>query len=151
MSALVDAGLAKSIGVSNFSIRQLEALKKLGGFVPAVNQIEISPFSYKKELIDYCQSQGIIVEAYSPLTHGQLINDSTVSMFAAKYHRTNSQILLRWCLQHDLVVLPKSINQAHIQDNLDIFDFVISSDDMTQLDSLNQNYSVLFPGWSPQK
>ena len=151
MAALIDSGLAKSIGVSNFSIKQLETLKKLGGLVPAVNQIEISPFSYKKELVDYCQSQGIIIEAYSPLTHGHLIQNQQISSFAAKYHRSNSQILLRWCIQHNLVVLPKSTNQAHIQANLDIFDFVISSDDMTQLDSLNQNYSVLFPGWSPQK
>ena len=151
MSTLVDSGLTKSIGVSNFSIKQLEALKKLGGFIPAVNQIELSPFSYKKELVDYCQSQGIIVEAYSPLTHGHLIQNQKISRLAAKYQHTNPQILLRWGLQHNFVILPKSTSQNHLKDNLNIFDFEINSSDMAQLDSLNQNYSVLFPGWSPQK
>lgn len=142
------SGKAKAIGVSNFSIEQLKDLKKLSGVVPMVNQIETSPFLYRKKLIDYCQSEGILVEAYSPLTRGKKLQDMTVVNLAKQYKKTPAQIMIRWSLQHGLVVLPKSANKDRIKSNLDVYDFEIEPKDMRKIDSLNENYSALLPGWS---
>ncbi len=137
-------GRAKAIGVSNFNIDQLKSLKKVCGFNPAVVQVEISPYFFKKELIDYCHSEGIVVEAYSPLTRNKRLNDEFIIDLAKAYKKSGAQIMIRWALQHDLVVLPKSKNKNHLESNIDVFDFEISNDDMKKLDSLNENYSALF-------
>ena len=141
-------GQAKSIGVSNFGIKQLEELKKLGGIKPLVNQVEISPFLSRTKLIEYCQSEGIVVEAYSPLTRGKKLNHPDLTSLAKKYDKSTAQISIRWGLQHGLVMLPKSATQSHIQSNINVFDFEIEPKDMDKLDLLNENYSALFPGWS---
>jgi diketogulonate reductase-like aldo/keto reductase len=140
-------GKARAIGVSNFGTGQLEALKKMGGMVPAVDQIEISPFWYRKELVDYCQAEGIQVEAYSPLTRGRRLNDQTVSEMAEKYKKSAAQILIRWGLQHDLIEIPKSTKKEHIKDNIKVFDFEIGTEEMKKLDGLNENYSTSWTGW----
>lgn len=139
-------GRAKAIGVSNFGINQLQELKKIGTIQPAVNQIELSPFLYRKELINYCQQEKITVEAYSPLTRGRRIGDKSILDIAKTYHMSPAQILIRWGLQHGFVMIPKSENPAHIQENFAVFDFQINSKDMQKLDSLNENYSALFYG-----
>lgn len=141
-------GQAKSIGVSNFGISQLEYIKKHHGLKPVVNQIELSPFLYRQQLINYCQSEGIIVEAYSPLTRGKRLSDPTISSLAVAYHKTPAQIMIHWGLQHDFVMIPKSENRRHLQENIDVFDFDIDPQDMKKLDALNENYSALFPGWT---
>lgn len=141
-------GQAKAIGVSNFGIRQLEELKKIGGIKPMVNQVEISPFLFREKLIDYCQSEDIVVEAYSPLTRGKRIDDPTLIGIANSSGKTTAQIMIRWGLQHNLVMLPKSETKSHIQSNYDVFDFEIDKNDMQKLDNLNENYSALIPGWS---
>lgn len=142
------SGRAKSIGVSNFSIKDLETMRKRYAIVPAVNQIEFSPFFYKKDLIEYCQDQNIIVEAYSPLTRGYRLDDPKIKGLALKYQKTVPQIILRWCLQHGLAVLPKSTNPEHLKSNLDLFNFEISAEDFAYLNSLNENYSALSVFWS---
>lgn len=143
-------GLAKSIGVSNFSIRQLQELKTNSDITPAVNQVEISPFTYNPKFLDYCHSQKIVVQAYSPLTQGKRLNHPVIQKISQKYHKSVAQILLRWCIQHNLVVLPRSQNPDHIKENINIFDFQISSSDMNQLNSLNENYRSLFD-YAPRK
>jgi methylglyoxal/glyoxal reductase len=142
------SGRAKAIGVSNFGINQLQELKKLGGIKPLVNQVELSPFLFREKLIDYCQSEDIAVEAYSPLTRGKRINDPLLTEMSKSLQITPAQIMIRWGLQHNLIMLPKSETKSHIQSNFDVFDFEIDKKDMQKLDQLNENYSALIPGWS---
>jgi methylglyoxal/glyoxal reductase len=140
-------GKAKAIGVSNFNIRQLREINKFGTVTPAVNQIEISPFLSRRKTIDYCQKEGIVVEAYSPLTRGKRLGDAVLSQVAAAYKKTPAQIMLRWGLQCGLVVLPKSANPEHINSNLNIFNFEISAEDIQKLNALNEESSQI-PLWS---
>lgn len=134
------SGRARSIGVSNFEIRHLEELESVSGIVPAVNQIECHPLFYPKELIDYCQSKGIQVQAYAPLARGAYLDNDLLCVLGTKYGRTPAQIGLRWAVQKGISVIPKSVHPERIQSNSDIFDFSIDQEDMDLLDALNQNY-----------
>lgn len=144
LEKIYEQGLCKAIGVSNYSIEQLEALHKQARIVPAVNQVEFSPFLYRSELLVYCQANNIQLEAYSPLTRGKKLNDTTIEEIAKKYHKTPAQIMIRWSLQHGNIVIPKSSNPVRIQENADVFSFSLKDDDMKKLDALHQNFSSLF-------
>lgn len=134
----------KAIGVSNYSIRDLKDLLKIADIRPTVNQVEFSPFLYQKKLLEYCQSEQIQLEAYSPLTRGKRLSDSTIDQLAKQYQKTAAQMMIRWSLQHGLVVIPKSSNHARIRENAQVFDFEISQTDMERLDGLHENYRALF-------
>ncbi len=147
--ALVDLskrGLCRSIGVSNFAIPHLEELLAVTDIVPAVNQVEFSPFTYQKELLEYCRRHRIQLEAYSPLTKGYRLDDPVLREIAARHGRTPAQVLLRWCLQHDVVTIPKSNRRERILENSRVFDFDLSSRDMATLDGLDES---LRTGWDP--
>jgi diketogulonate reductase-like aldo/keto reductase len=131
------AGLVRSIGVSNYSVKQLAALATAADTPPAVNQVLFHPFSYKKELLDYCKSKNIAVEAYSPLTKGGKLNDPVIAEIARKYAKAPAQIMIRWSLQHGLIPIPKSSNKKRIFENSEVFDFHIENDDMKVLDNLS--------------
>jgi diketogulonate reductase-like aldo/keto reductase len=103
---------------------------------PAVNQVLFHPFSHKKELLDYCRSKNIALEAYSPLARGRKLNDPAIAGIAGKYGKTPPQIMIRWSLQHSLIPIPKSSNKKRIFDNAEVFDFQIESSDMKILDNL---------------
>lgn len=133
------------------SIKELKYLKENYKIIPAVNQIEFSPFFYKKELIEYCEKEGILVEAYSPLTRGYRLDDPKIQIIADKYQRTIPQILLAWCLHHNLVVLPKSTSVRHLKENFDSQTIKLLKPDMEYLDSLNENYSALSTFWSKSR
>jgi diketogulonate reductase-like aldo/keto reductase len=113
---------------------------------PAVNQVEFSPFLYQKELHQYCRNNRIQLEAYSPLTRGRKFENPTLKEVAEKYSKTPAQILIRWVLQHDIVVIPKSANPKRIEENADVFDFEIEQKEMEKLDSLNEDFRV---SWDP--
>lgn len=130
-------GPARSIGVSNYSINHLETLARAADIPPAVNQVLFHPFSYKKELLDYCKSKNIALEAYSPLAKGRKLNDPAIAAIAGKYGKTTAQIMIRWSLQHGLIPIPKSSNKKRIFDNAKVFDFQIESGDMKALDNLS--------------
>ncbi|OGH77085.1 MAG: hypothetical protein A3C10_02455 [Candidatus Magasanikbacteria bacterium RIFCSPHIGHO2_02_FULL_48_18] len=132
-------GYAKAIGVSNFSVHDIESLVENHGSVPAVNQVEFHPFLYRKALLAYCQSKGIVLEAHTPLTHGKRIADPRVASIAKRYEKTPAQILLRWGIQHGAVCLPKTTSKERMKENITIFDFSLVDDDMERLDSLNEN------------
>lgn len=142
------AGLAKNIGVSNYTIRHLEELLSETSIVPAVNQIEFHPFLYEeqKPLLEFCRQQGIVVEAYSPLAHGKRINSDILSVIAAKHGKSSAQVVLRWCVQHGTIPLPKSNNPDHIRDNADIFDFELTQKEMEQINSLSDGTRTC---WNP--
>jgi len=142
-----DQGLAHSIGVSNYTIRHLEELLPSSPIRPAVNQVEFHPFLYQKALFEFCVRQRIQLEAYSPLTRGQRLNHPVITQIAAKYARTPAQILIRWSLQHGLVVIPKSIRPDRIRENAAVFDFELKREDMERLDSLDESSRV---AWNPE-
>jgi diketogulonate reductase-like aldo/keto reductase len=146
MTTLLDQGKCRAVGVSNFTVRHLEELLGTTETVPAVNQVEFNPFLYQKELLDYCRGKGIQLEAYSPLTHGEKLADPRIKALAAKYSKTPAQVMIRWGLQHGLVVIPKSVREERIRENGQVFDFSIEGKDMAILDSLNEN---LRENWDP--
>ncbi len=140
LEKIQQSGRALSIGVSNFEIRHLEELAKISDVVPAVNQIECHPLCYPKELIDYCQSRGIQIQAYAPLARGAYLDNDVMCVLGTKYGRTPAQIGLRWAVQKGISVIPKSSHPDRIQSNSQIFDFTIEQEDMDILDTLNQNF-----------
>lgn len=136
-------GLAVDIGVSNYSIEQMEALVDATGVVPAVNQIEWSPFGYSTEMLKYCKRNKVVIQAYSPLTHTERLGNETVRDVSSNYQKTPAQILIRWSLQTGAVPLPKANNLEHLKENLYVFDFEIGKHDMSKLNGLNESYSAL--------
>lgn len=135
-------GLTMDIGVSNYPIEYIEALVAIGE-VPAVNQIEWSPFGYSAEMLDYCNENDIVIQAYSPLTRGSRLHDRALEEIAHKYGKTPAQILIRWNLQIGTVPLPKANQKQHLAENIDVFDFEISDSDMATLWRFNEEYSSL--------
>ncbi len=144
LEELYGMGKVRAIGVSNYSIKHLEALKKEATIQPMVNQVEFSPFLYQQALLAYCESQNIALEAYSPLTRGKRLDTPLIGELAKKYSKTNAQIMIRWSLQHGLVVIPKSSKKERIKENADVFGFELSAEDMKKMDGLNAGYSALF-------
>jgi 2,5-diketo-D-gluconate reductase A len=131
-------GHARSIGVSNFSVAELDEVLTAAKSPPVVNQILASPFHHRRALFDEGRRRGLVFEAYSPLGTGSHLSNATVTSMATRLGRTPAQVLLRWCLQRDLVVLPKSTHRERIAENAKIFDFTLSDADMAQLDALDR-------------
>jgi diketogulonate reductase-like aldo/keto reductase len=133
-----ELGLARSVGVSNFSGGELEDVIAAGTIPPAVNQVQLSPLEYRRALLDACLRRNVAVVAYSPLGTGRHLSNKTVDRIAQRTGRTRAQVLLRWCLQHDLLVIPKSTHRERIAENAQIFDFALSDEDMAELDALDK-------------
>lgn len=148
LERLHEQGRVRAIGVSNFMVHHLEELLEHARVPPAVNQIEISPFLQQREVRAACTRHGIAVEAYSPLTKGVRLGHPTLVEVAARAGRSVAQVLLRWGLQHDLVVLPKSTRPARIAENAALFDFALGPEEMVRLDALEEG---LVTGWDPRK
>jgi len=147
LERLDDEKRARAIGVSNYMVNHLQELLGDARVPPAVNQIEVSPFLQQREVRAFCQAHGIIVEAYSPLTKGERLSHPAVREIARQAGRTPAQVLLRWGLQHDMVVLPKSVRPDRIRENAAIFDFTLDGDSMARLDALEEG---LVTGWDPR-
>ncbi|MBY9011431.1 MAG: aldo/keto reductase [Candidatus Lokiarchaeota archaeon] len=143
LEKIYDNGRVRAIGVSNFTIRHLDELKETLELMPTVNQVEFSPFLYQKELMEYCKSNKIVLEAYSPLTKTKKFNHPTLITIGQKYSKSPAQILIRWGLQHEIVSIPKSGDIKHLIDNMNVFDFSLDKSDMHQLDNLNENYRLI--------
>ena len=133
-----ELGLARSVGVSNFGARELQEVIAAGAIPPAVNQVQFSALQYRRALLDDCRRQNVALEAYSPLGTGRHLSNATVNRIAQRVGRTPAQVLLRWCLQHDVPVIPKSTHRERIAENAQIFDFALSDEDMADLDALDQ-------------
>jgi diketogulonate reductase-like aldo/keto reductase len=148
MVELQRKGLVKSIGVSNFNVHHLEGLRKARpDHIPVVNQIELSPFTVRDEIISYCQKVGIVLVAYSPLTRGIKLKDPRLVELSKKYNKSVAQILIRWCIQRGFVCIPKSVKESRIRENSDVFDFSISEDDITAMNGMNED---LWAEWDPE-
>ncbi|EXJ93110.1 alcohol dehydrogenase [Capronia epimyces CBS 606.96] len=139
LEKLYEEGKAKSIGVSNYGVGHIEEMKSYAKvWPPHVNQIELHPWCQQRTITSYCQKQGIIIEAYSPLVRNYKANDPALVSLAKKYNKSTAQILIRYCLQKDWVPLPKSDNPERIKQNADVYGFEISAEDVGTLDSLDQ-------------
>ncbi len=132
-----ERGYARSVGVSNFSVSDLDAVQRVADVPPVVNQVQFSPFEFRRALLRACEQRGIALEAYSPLGTGRHLGDRRVARIAQHRGRTPAQVLIRWSLQRDLVVLPKSTHRARIVDNAQVFDFELPDEDMAVLDALD--------------
>lgn len=139
-------GLTKDIGVSNYSQAQIETLANMTGVMPVVNQIEWSPFGWSQSMLDFCENNGIVIQAYSPLTRGARLYDATLASIAKKYGKSEAQVMIRWALQVGVVPLPKANQLAHLRENIDVFDFELDDKDMEKLRLLNEQYSALGDG-----
>nr|WP_321452011.1 aldo/keto reductase [uncultured Carboxylicivirga sp.] len=152
MEELQQEGKIKSIGVSNFFQEHLEALFTTAKVKPAVNQIEFHPGYWQKDLVQYCQHQGIVVEAWSPLARGKVFQNELLLSLAKKYNKSIAQVCLRWIIQHDVVAIPKSTTNQRIIDNLDLLDFELTTDEMNTIDGLPQmGFSGELPNIWPDK
>ena len=137
MEAARERNYTRSIGVSNFSAEELEQVIAVANTPPAINQVQFSPFEYRRALLEACEARNVAVEAYSPLGTGRHLSDPTVARIAEGLGRTAAQVLLRWCLQRGTIVLPKSTHQERIEQNAQLFDFTLSDEDMATLDALD--------------
>jgi diketogulonate reductase-like aldo/keto reductase len=133
-----ELGYARSIGVSNFSVAELESVAAIATVRPVVNQVNFNPFAFRRALLDACQRHGVILEAYSPLGTGRLLSDATIGAIAARTGRTPAQVLLRWCVQRGVPVLSKSTHRDRIAENRRIFDFELTGEERAQLDALDR-------------
>lgn len=139
-------GVARSIGVSNFTVRHLEELIQASGVVPAVNQVEFHPFLYQRELLAYCRDKGILLQAYCPLTQGERLDHPVIVDVARKLGRTPAQVMIRWGLQHGISEIPKSVKPHRIHENAQLFGWEIPAPEMARLDGLNED---LRTSWDP--
>jgi diketogulonate reductase-like aldo/keto reductase len=138
MQRAMERGLTRSIGVSNFSAAELDELAGVADVQPAVNQIQLNPFRNRRGLIDACRRHGVVPEAYSPLGTGRHLSHPIVEEIARRIGRTPAQVLLRWCIDDGLPVIPKSTHRERIEENAQIFDFTLAADDRARLDALDE-------------
>jgi methylglyoxal/glyoxal reductase len=148
MVDLQDQGLCRSIGVSNFTTPLIDRLLREVDVVPAVNQVEFHTFLYQKQLLEDCRERGIQIEAYSPIAKAKRFDHEGLQQVAKKYEKSPAQVMLAWCLNHDLVVIPKSVNESRIIENADIF-FELDGDDLQVLDNLQPQTRLVKGAGSP--
>jgi diketogulonate reductase-like aldo/keto reductase len=138
-------GRAKAVGISNFSVENMQDVLDNSDTVPAVNQIEFHPFIYEqqKPILEFAKQEGIAIEAYSPLSRGKNMDNPVISEIAKKHSKTNAQVMLRWAIQHQTVPLPKSTHAERIKQNLQVFDFELSNEDIERINGLSNGRSVI--------
>lgn len=143
LEKIYQEGRVRAIGISNFTIRHLEELLNNATITPMVNQVEFSPFLYQRELLEFCQSKDIRMEAYAPLTRGTQFKNPILKDISLKHNKTVAQILIRWGLQHEIIEIPKSGDRQHLKENANVFDFELDSFEMKKLDALNENLRLV--------
>jgi len=152
MERALERGLTRSIGISNFSAGEVEDLLGAAVVPPAVNQVQFSPFRYRRRLLEACRAHGVELEAYGSLTHGRELDDPVVAAVAADHGRTPAQVLLRWSVERGVAVIPKSVREERIRENAAIFDFELGPEDLARLDRLDRTggaaIAVEHPWWT---
>ncbi|MCG7844582.1 MAG: aldo/keto reductase [Methanomassiliicoccales archaeon] len=130
-------GRIRAIGVSNFTIHHLQELYAACQVMPAVNQVEMSPFLYQKELLEHCQTRDVLVTAFSPFARGQILGDETLMEIGMRHGKSPAQVTIRWCLEKGMAVIPRSSNEDRIIQNAQVFDFSLDREDLDRLDLLH--------------
>ncbi len=146
MERILADGKARAIGVSNYTIRHLDELLARAKTPPSVDQVEFNPFLHQRALLDHCRKSGVQLEAYGPLARAHRMDHPALVAVAQKHRRTPAQAMLRWGLQHDLVVIPKSVRPERIRENADVYGFALDAQDMAALDGLDEGYRT---SWDP--
>ncbi len=156
LTKLYNEGRIRAIGVSSFTIGHLESLKEISDITPAVNQIEISPLNTQKGLIEYCQSHGIAVEAMSTFSHfrsneprKEIFENPLLKSIAESHSKSVAQVVLRWLVQQNIAVIPKTWAFCHLKENIDIFDFMLTAEEMNAIDSLDQGQCLNYNPYAP--
>ncbi len=152
MEELQLEGKIKSIGVSNFWPEHIEALLKTANVIPSINQIEFHPGYWQPEVTQFCKELGIVVEAWSPLARGKIFENDVLKAIAQKHQKSVSQVAIRWIIQHDVAVIPKSTTIERIEENINVFDFELSNEEMSLIDQLPEmGFSGELPKIWPDK
>jgi len=146
MEEILAQGKCRAIGVSNYTVRHLEEILEHGQVVPAVNQIELHPFLHPGGLLSFCVGHGIQIESYSPLTKALHLHHPVIEHVARRRGHTPAQVVLRWHVQHGFIPIPRSVQRNHIEENIRVFDFSLTDEDMQQLDSLDRGVHL---DWDP--
>lgn len=146
MEDIATSGRAKAIGVSNYTIKHLEELMSECEIVPAINQVELHVYLQQRDLREYCDDKGIVIEAYSPLAHGNGLDNPVLKEIGAQYGKSAAQVMIKWCAQNGMVVLPKSVTPERIASNIDVFDFELSGHDLERIAGLEKNFRTC---WDP--
>jgi diketogulonate reductase-like aldo/keto reductase len=146
LTRLHEEGRVRAVGVSNYTVRHLKELLGESPAVPAVNQVEFHPFLFQKELLAFCRSHLIQLEAYAPLVKAQRMEHPVIRRIASAHDRTPAQVLVRWCIEHEVVVIPKSVRRERIEENAHVFDFALSSEEVGALDTLDEGFRT---SWDP--
>jgi diketogulonate reductase-like aldo/keto reductase len=136
-------GRVRAIGVANYLVPFLEELLPQAAVVPMLNQVEFSPWLYLEDLLDYCRSRHIVLQAYTPLVRGKRFQDPRLQALSAAYGKTPAQVILRWLLQHGVSAIPKSANKERIRENYSVFDFALSPADMAKMDGFHEGLRVV--------
>ena len=139
MATLHDRGLVRNVGVSNFSTYQLGVALHISDVPIAVNQIEHHPYLQRPDLVEFCQANDVVVEAAAPVARSSVLDDDVIADIAEKHERTPAQVVLRWAVEKDVVVLPKSSDSEHIRENHDVFDFELDAADRERIDELDRD------------
>lgn len=157
LEELYKEGCIKAIGVSNFLPPHIDALRDISDIIPAVNQFEISPLNTQKELIKYCQSRGIAVQAMSTFSHfrsvlprEEIVNSDLLKVIARKHGKSVVQIVLRWMFQQNIIMIPKTWDSNHLKENISIFDFELSDDEMSFVDSMDKGHFLNYDPFGQQ-
>ncbi len=146
MEKLLADGKARAIGVSNYTVRHLDELLGRAKVAPTVNQVELHPFLFQRELLDHCRARSIVLEAYAPLVKARRLEHPVLARVARRHGRTPAQVLVRWCLDHEVVAIPKSVHADRIRENADVFGFRLDAADLAALDALDEGYRT---SWDP--
>jgi diketogulonate reductase-like aldo/keto reductase len=148
LTEIKQQGRARSIGVSNYTVAHLRELLAESNVVPVNNQVEFNPFLYQRELLAFCQGQGISLTAYCPLTHGDKLAQPQLLAIGKRHGKSSAQVLLRWALQHGVCAIPKSARLERIEENAALYDFSLDASEMAKLDALDQGYRT---SWDPSR
>lgn len=146
MERLLADGLCRAIGVSNYTVRHLEELLGYAQVLPAVDQVEFHPFLYQRVLLDWVRHRGIVLVAYSPLVRARRLKDPLLLGIAQTHAKSPAQVLIRWSIQHGLVVIPKSVHAERIRENLAVLAFELTHEEMKRLDALDEGFRI---AWDP--
>ncbi|OEG63209.1 MAG: oxidoreductase [Halanaerobium sp. MDAL1] len=142
-----EEGLAKNIGVSNFTINHLKDAIAIDPDLVAVNQVEFHPTLYQKDLLDFCQENEIVLTAYSPLARGEVFENEVIKELAAKYDKSPSKLALKWLIDKDIVAIPKASSREHLEANFDLFDWELPAEARENMDQLNQDNRLIDPSF----
>ncbi len=137
LEALHERGLARAIGVSNWGLGELGPTLAAADVTPHVNQVQFSPFTFRRRLLEACEERGIALEAYSPLVRGRRLDHPVIARVAERHGRTPAQVLLRWAIERGVAVIPKSARRERIEENARVFDFALGAEDVAALDALD--------------